>query len=138
VVDRSPPPDLRRLPDGGTIRVLFGSLANVVVLATYATQREYEHQRFKPYLERVRRVVWRSRPESSRFWRPMLLLPQHQGAADEGTRSYVMDLVIAHRRQWGWRFVDTFCWRKTDTASGAGEPIQELGTGVFTSAPAAD
>ena len=25
-----------------------------------------------------------------------------------------MDLVIAHRRQWGWRFVDTFCWRKTD------------------------
>jgi DNA modification methylase len=25
-----------------------------------------------------------------------------------------MDLVIAHRRQWGWRFVDEFCWRKTD------------------------
>ncbi len=24
------------------------------------------------------------------------------------------DLVIAHRRQWGWRFVDEFCWRKTD------------------------
>ena len=27
---------------------------------------------------------------------------------------YVKDLVIAHRRQWGWRFVDEFCWRKTD------------------------
>ena len=24
------------------------------------------------------------------------------------------DLVIAHRRQWAWRFVDEFCWRKTD------------------------
>ena len=24
------------------------------------------------------------------------------------------DLVIAHRRQWGWRFVNEFCWRKTD------------------------
>jgi DNA modification methylase len=23
-------------------------------------------------------------------------------------------LVLAHRRQWGWRFVDEFCWRKTD------------------------
>ena len=35
--------------------------------------------------------------------------------ADDGERDlYVMDLVIAHRRQWGWRFVDTFCWRKTD------------------------
>ena len=35
--------------------------------------------------------------------------------ADEGERNlYVKDLVIAHRRQWGWRFVDEFCWRKTD------------------------
>jgi DNA modification methylase len=25
-----------------------------------------------------------------------------------------MDLVIDHKRQWGWRFVDEFCWRKTD------------------------
>jgi DNA modification methylase len=35
--------------------------------------------------------------------------------ADEGERNlYVMDLVLAHRRMWGWRFVDEFCWRKTD------------------------
>ena len=35
--------------------------------------------------------------------------------ADEGERNlYVKDLVIAHRRQWAWRFVDEFCWRKTD------------------------
>jgi DNA modification methylase len=25
-----------------------------------------------------------------------------------------MDLVLAHKREWGWRFVDEFCWRKTD------------------------
>jgi site-specific DNA-methyltransferase (adenine-specific) len=35
--------------------------------------------------------------------------------ADDGERNlYVMDLVLAHKRQWGWRFVDEFCWRKTD------------------------
>jgi DNA modification methylase len=35
--------------------------------------------------------------------------------ADDGERSlYVMDLVIDHKRQWGWRFVDELCWRKTD------------------------
>jgi hypothetical protein len=27
----------------------------------------------------------------------------------------VKDLVIAHQRQWGWRFADEFCWRKTDS-----------------------
>jgi site-specific DNA-methyltransferase (adenine-specific)/site-specific DNA-methyltransferase (cytosine-N4-specific) len=26
---------------------------------------------------------------------------------------YVMDLVLAMNRQWGWNFVDEFCWRNT-------------------------
>jgi DNA modification methylase len=35
--------------------------------------------------------------------------------AEDGQRNlYVKDLFIAHVRQWGWRFVDEFCWRKTD------------------------
>jgi hypothetical protein len=35
--------------------------------------------------------------------------------AEEGQRHlYVKDLTIAHVRQWGWRFVDELCWRKTD------------------------
>jgi hypothetical protein len=35
--------------------------------------------------------------------------------AESGERSlYVKDPVLAHRREWGWRFVDEFCWRKTD------------------------
>lgn len=34
--------------------------------------------------------------------------------AEDGERSlYVKDLVLAHKRQWGWRFVDEFCWRNT-------------------------
>ncbi len=35
--------------------------------------------------------------------------------SNDGERHlYVKDLVLAHQRQWGWRFVDEFCWRKTD------------------------
>jgi len=70
-----------------------------------------------------------------------LLLPHIKEHADDGERDlYVMDLVIAHRRQWGWRFVDTFCWRKTITACrAAGEPIQErLGPVFHFLPPAAD
>jgi site-specific DNA-methyltransferase (cytosine-N4-specific) len=35
--------------------------------------------------------------------------------ADGGQRNlYVKKLTIAHVEQWGWRFVDELCWRKTD------------------------
>jgi DNA modification methylase len=35
--------------------------------------------------------------------------------ADGGQRNlYVKKLIIAHVEQWGWRFVDELCWRKTD------------------------
>lgn len=35
--------------------------------------------------------------------------------AEDGERHlYVADLVIAHRRRWGWRFADEFCWPKTN------------------------
>ena len=50
-------------------------------------------------------------PSSWRF-RPSANIKEHAG---DGERSlYVKDLVLAHRRLWGWRFVDEFCWRKTD------------------------
>jgi len=42
--------------------------------------------------------------------------------AEDGQRHlYVKDLFITHARQWGWRFVDEFCWRKTDNACRADE-----------------
>ena len=104
----------------GVIRALFGELAaNVVVTSPpYATQREYDPSSgFKPvppdeYVAWFRDVAAGVEailaPDGSYF----LNIKEH---ADDGERSlYVKDLVIAHKRQWGWRFVDEFCWRKTD------------------------
>jgi len=106
--------------DADIIRDLFGEvLANVVVTSPpYATQREYDATSgFKPvrpneYVEWFGAVASGVEsilaPDGSYF----LNIKEH---ADDGERDlYVKDLVIAHRRQWGWRFVDEFCWRKTD------------------------
>ena len=84
----------------------------------YATQREYDSTSgFKPippdeyvawYADVAANIAAVLADDGSYF----LNIKEH---ADEGERSlYVKDLVIAHRRQWGWRFVDEFCWRKTD------------------------
>jgi hypothetical protein len=45
----------------------------------------------------------------------------------------VKDLVIAHRRQWGWRFVGEFCWRKTDNGvpGGWGNRFKNAWEAVF-------
>lgn len=35
--------------------------------------------------------------------------------SEDGQRSlYVKDLVLAHAREWGWRYVDEFCWVKAN------------------------
>jgi DNA modification methylase len=106
--------------DYGTVARLFdGALANVAITSPpYATQREYDPESgFKPvppeeYSEWFRdvaaNIAANLAPDGSYF----LNIKEHAG---DGERSlYVKDLVIAHRRQWGWRFVDEFCWRKTD------------------------
>ena len=98
---------------------MAGARANVAITSPpYATQREYDPTSgFKPippeeYVEWYRAVAANIEavlaPDGSYF----LNIKEH---ADEGERNlYVKDLVLAHRRQWGWRFVDEFCWRKTD------------------------
>ena len=100
-------------------QLMAGASANVAITSPpYATQREYDPTSgFKPippdeYVEWFRAVAAGIEsvlaPDGSYF----LNIKAH---ADEGERNlYVMDLVMAHRRQWGWRFVDEFCWRKTD------------------------
>jgi DNA modification methylase len=106
--------------DHGIVAHLFdGKKANLVVTSPpYATQREYDPTSgFKPvspeeYTDWFRDVAANLQailaPDGSYF----LNIKEH---ADEGERDlYVKDLVIAHRRQWGWRFVDELCWRKTD------------------------
>ena len=103
-----------------TIDALFGNAqANVAITSPpYASQREYdESSGFKPippneYVEWYAAVAAGVEqvlaPDGSYF----LNIKEH---ADDGERSlYVKDLVLAHKRNWHWRFVDEFCWRKTD------------------------
>ena len=100
-------------------RLLDGARAQVCITSPpYATQREYDSTSgFKPvppdeyvawYKDVAANVAAVLADDGSYF----LNIKEH---ADDGERSlYVKDLVIAHRRQWAWRFVDEFCWRKTD------------------------
>ena len=90
----------------------------VITSPPYATQREYDPTSgFRPippeeYVEWYKGVAANVAailaPDGSYF----LNIKEH---AEDGERHlYVKDLFIAHKRQWGWRFVDEFCWRKTD------------------------
>jgi DNA modification methylase len=100
-------------------RLMAGVRANVCITSPpYATQREYDSSSgFKPippeeYAEWYRDVAANVATVLADDGSYFLNIKEH---ADDGERSlYVKDLVIAHRRQWGWRFVDEFCWRKTD------------------------
>jgi DNA modification methylase len=106
--------------DRETIARLFaGRKAHVVVTSPpYATQREYDPASgFRPVAPEDYIVWYRAvadnlaevlAEEGSYF----LNIKEH---CEDGQRHlYVKDLVLAHVRQWGWRFVDEFCWRKTD------------------------
>jgi DNA modification methylase len=106
--------------DFGTVeKLLAGGRANVVITSPpYATQREYDSSSGFTPVRPEEYVAWYAdvaanlavvlADDGSYF----LNIKEH---AEDGERSlYVKDLVIAHKRQWGWRFVDEFCWRKTD------------------------
>jgi DNA modification methylase len=106
--------------DRSVIARLFGDRkANVVITSPpYATQRQYDPSSGFAPVAPAKYVAWFQdvaaaiesvlAPDGSYF----LNIKAH---AEEGERhTYVMDLVLAHKRQWGWRFVDEFCWRKTD------------------------
>jgi DNA modification methylase len=107
--------------DRNTLGILFpaNSRANVVITSPpYATQREYDSSSgFRPippdqYADWYRDVAANIAAVLADDGSYLLNIKPH---ADDGERSlYVMDLVIAHKRQWGWRFVDELCWRKTD------------------------
>ncbi|MBI4910962.1 MAG: ParB N-terminal domain-containing protein [Acidobacteria bacterium] len=100
-------------------RLLDGARANIVFTSPpYATQREYDPSSgFVPvppeeYSEWFRDVAANIQAVLAEGGSYFLNIKEH---AEAGERNlYVKDLVIAHKRQWGWRFVDEFCWRKTD------------------------
>ncbi|MCC6363071.1 MAG: ParB N-terminal domain-containing protein [Bryobacterales bacterium] len=106
--------------DASVIARLFeGRKANVVVTSPpYATRREYDPASgFRPiapddyvewYCEVAASIASVLAGDGSYF----LNIKEH---AEDGQRHlYVKDLFIAHVRQWGWRFIDELCWRKTD------------------------
>ena len=106
--------------DRSTIERLFeGAKANVVITSPpYATRREYDPTSgFRPvppeeYVGWFREVASNIGAVLAGDGSYFLNVKEH---AEEGQRVlYVKDLVIAHVRQWGWRFVDEFCWRKLD------------------------
>jgi DNA modification methylase len=100
-------------------KLLAGARANVAITSPpYATQREYDSSSgFKPippdeYVDWYRDVAANVAAVLADDGSYFLNIKEH---AEDGERSlYVKDLFIAHKRQWGWRFVDEFCWRKTD------------------------
>jgi DNA modification methylase len=99
-------------------KLLGENQINVAVTSPpYASQRKYdESSGFKPiphdeYVEWYRdvaaNIMAKLAPDGSYFCN----IKEH---CEDGQRSlYVKDLTIAHVRQWGWMFVDEFCWRNT-------------------------
>src|ERR1051326_7648211 len=101
------------------MRLFAGMKANLVITSPpYATQRDYDPESgFTPvppeaYCDWFRVVAANVAVVLAPDGSYLLNIKPH---ADQGERNlYVMDLVMAHKREWGWRFVDEFCWRKTD------------------------
>jgi DNA modification methylase len=114
--------------DRDVVQRLFDSArANIVVTSPpYASQREYDPESgftpvppegycdwFRPVAENIAAVL----ASDGSF---CLNIKPH---CQDGQRLlYVADLLIAHVRSWGWRFVDEFCWRKTDEGVPGGWP----------------
>lgn len=100
---------------GDVEKLLDGAIINVAVTSPpYASQREYDPASgFKPihpdeftewYADVAANIMAHLADDGSYF---MNIKPH----CHEGERHlYVYDLVIAHKRQWGWRFVDDFVW----------------------------
>lgn len=102
--------DMDRLTEGKSINL-------VVTSPPYASQRKYdESSGFKPihpdeYVEWFKSVV--SNIERFLTFDGSYFLNIKEHCEDGGRSLYVKDLTLAHVRQWGWVFVDEFCWRNT-------------------------
>ena len=110
--------DCRDANNSGILFPVYARAAVCITSPPYATQREYDASSgFRPippdeYATWYRDVATNIAAVLAADGSYFLNIKEH---ADDGERSlYVKDLVIAHRRLWGWRFIDEFCWRKTD------------------------
>lgn len=102
--------DVERLMDGNQINIAFTS-------PPYASQRKYDESSgfkpippdnfvewFKPIAENVK-----DRLASNGSWF-VNIKPACEGIS---RLTYVLDLVLAHSRDWGWNFAEEFCWERT-------------------------
>jgi len=117
-------------------RFFTGVKVNVAFTSPpYASQRKYdETTEFKPippdefveWFYAVQANVGRIlAPDGSWF----VNIKEH---CDDGQRSlYVKDLVIAHVRQWGWRFIDELVWKKNGMPGVFGERLRNDWEPVF-------
>jgi hypothetical protein len=100
-----------------------GARANVALTSPpYASQRAYDKTtEFRPippdeyvaWFEQVQAHV-RDHLAADGSW--FVNIKEH---ADSGERHlYVKDLAIAHKRKWGWLFVDELCWVRAGVPGG--------------------
>ena len=107
--DSRDPTDVATLIDGAQIHMAFTS-------PPYADRRKYdESTTFKPI-----------RPDDYVDWFAPVAANVAQHLASDGswfvnikagadgldTELYVIDLVVAHARQWGWHFATEYCWER--------------------------
>lgn len=103
------PDDVARLLNGAAVNVAFTS-------PPYASQRTYdESSGFKP-IRPDEYVEWFA-PVSANVAEHLSedgsWFVNIKANAENGQRHlYVMDLVLAHARQWEWLVVDEFCWMR--------------------------
>jgi DNA modification methylase len=105
--------DCRNLID--VEHALDGATVNLAVTSPpYAQQRDYdESSGFKPikpeeYVEWFEAVAANVAAHLAPDGSWLVNIKEH---AEDGQRSlYVKDLTLAHVREWGWLFVDEFCW----------------------------
>lgn len=96
-------------------KLFNGAKANLAITSPpYASQRKYDGaSSFRPippdaflaWFDAVQSNVKSHLTDDGSFF---LNIKEH--AEDGGRHLYVLDLVIAHVRQWGWTRVDDFCW----------------------------
>lgn len=103
------PADVDRLLAGAAVNVAFTS-------PPYADRRKYdESSGFVPihpdayveWFEPVARNVGDHLAADGSWF-----VNIKAGAADLDTETYVLDLVLAHRRAWGWHWLTEFCWER--------------------------
>jgi DNA modification methylase len=98
-------------------RLLDGMMVNVAFTSPpYASRRKYDESsgfdpvdadEFVDWFDAVQANV-RDHLADGGSW--FVNIKEH---CDDGERHlYVKDLAIAHKRRWGWRFIDELCWRR--------------------------